>query len=651
MERRTRLVDTGLLDNADGASWLPEGHLHLSKGTELTERPSTWGPRQLIRRVLSALLPHRLFIVRGSRRSSAVYFTFDDGPHPDYTPKVLDALKSCNARATFFVTGKNCLLYPDLARRIRDEGHCIGHHSFSHAEPNVMSARELIDEVRKTDQALLRAGNNWSTIYFRPPHGKLTPAKLWRLWRQGLTVVLWNRDSRDYQVQSAEQLSQWARANPFDRGDVVLLHDTNPFTPEALPRIIEVARSRGLYPDTIADLAIPAAKASSSAANNIVCFAKDWEECPTSNNHVMLELAKTHRVLWLNSIATRTPQLSSSRDVKKILLKLRSFAAGPKRVRENMWVFTPLVLPLPHSRLAKEINQRFLRLTIRWLVRRLGMNAFQLWSFLPNAVDYLGKFGEALVVYYCVDDWANFKYLDGERIAEEERRLVASADLVFASALSLVTYRRPLNAETHLARHGVDHALFAAALDRETPIPSDIAALPRPLLGFFGTLQDWVDFRLIRYLAHRHPEWTIVLIGPALTDVSSLRGLDNVHLLGRKPHTDLPNYCKAFSVGIIPYQIDDRMLHVNPLKMREYLSAGLPVVSTPLPEVEEYRRYCAIARTPEEFEQAVECALRNDSPQSRLERSEAMRAETWEQATARVVAHVRRVLERKGISK
>jgi len=648
------LLEVDLTHDADGAALRAEGDVQPRKSIGPKERPSAWRPRQLARRAMTRLLPRRLFVVCGSSHSRKVYFTFDDGPHPEHTPRVLDALKANDVKATFFVTGKQCQSYPDLVRRIRDEGHCVGHHSFSHSEPARTSARRLIDEIRKTDDALLRASDGLTSKYFRPPHGKLTPAKLWRIWLEGHTVVLWNRDSKDYEATSAEQLREWACANPFGGGDVVLMHDTNPHTAEALSSIIEMTRSRRLYPETIADLTRLAAKArssSSSAADNIVCFAKDWEECPTSNNHVMQELAKTRRILWLNSIATRTPRLSNTRDVKKIFTKLRSFLAGPKRISENMWVYTPLVLPMPHSKFAKKVNERILRFTLRWLRHKLGMNAFQLWSFLPNAADYVGKLGEALVVYYCVDDWAKFNYLDGARIAEEERRLVASADLVFASAQSLVNDRRSLNAETHLARHGVDHALFAAALDAKTSVPPDVAAFPRPILGFFGTVQDWIDFRLVRYLAERHPEWSIVFIGPVLTDISMLSGLANVHFLGRRPHATLPNYCKAFSVGIIPYVVNDRIAHVNPLKMREYLSAGLPVVSVKLPEVQEYRRVCAIVETSEQFEQAVVHALTTDSPQSRRERSEAMRGETWEQATAQLAVRIHHALERKGTSR
>jgi peptidoglycan/xylan/chitin deacetylase (PgdA/CDA1 family) len=647
MEQRVDLSEIEIGKRAGGPALQAAG-IPPQEDIEHEERPSAWRPRQLARRLMTAVLPQSKWIVKGSASSNAVYLTFDDGPHPEHTPKILDVLREAGAKATFFLIGKNCAAYPELVRRIREEGHCIGHHSFTHSAPESTSASVLAKEVKQTDGALAAAGAIGVSKFFRPPHGKITAAKALGLWNQGRTIVLWNRDSKDYERKFADQIVLWAKSRPLESGDVVLMHDINPYTPEALPRLIETVRSRGLILDTIDNLASPGAAKRSTAADSIVCFAKDWEECPTSNNHVMRELARTHRVLWLNSIATRTPSLSSGRDLKKIVRKLRSFAAGPKRVAENMWVYTPLVLPLPHSKVAKKINERLLRMTVRWLTHKLKMEGFQLWSFLPNAASYAGKLGESLVVYYCVDDWAKFNYVDGERIAKEENRLVTSADIVFASATSLVADRRSLNAETHLARHGVDHALFSKAMDPRTAVPADVDALPRPILGFYGTLQDWVDFKLIRYLAERHPEWTIALIGPVLTDLSVLKGLGNVHLLGRKPHSELPNYCKAFSVGIIPYIINARVLHVNPLKMREYLSAGLPVVSTPLPELEDYRRYCAIAGTPEEFEHAIQQALREDSTESRRERSEAMRLETWEHAAARIVTQVRRVLENKG---
>ena len=155
---------------------------------------------------------------------------------------------------------------------------------------------------------------------------------------------------------------------------------------------------------------------------NIICFAKDWSEDATSNHHVMSELAKRNNVLWLNSVSTRVPALTSRRDLRKIGQKLREFRRGPARVRDRLWVYTPLVLPLPHFAPAREVNRHILRLTLSWLRRQLGLKQFQLWSFLPTVADYLGEIGQSLTVYYCVDEWSLFSNVNQTGVQDEERR-------------------------------------------------------------------------------------------------------------------------------------------------------------------------------------------------------------------------------------
>jgi len=368
----------------------------------------------------------------------------------------------------------------------------------------------------------------------------------------------------------------------------------------------------------------------------IIAFAKDWHEDPTSNHHVLRELAKTRRVLWLNSVGTRAPQLTSGRDLGKIRRKLGEFARGPVNVEHDLWVFSPLVLPLPHSAAARRINRTVLRATIRGLRWRLGLDDFHLWTFLPNVADYVGTLGESLSVYYCVDEWSMFSYLDRDETVAAERALLGKVDVVFAINGALAEAKRALNPDTHVAPHGVDHALFARALDGATAIPADLAALPGPRIGFYGTLRDWVDLDLVAAVARARPAWSIVLVGQVLGDVGAARGLRNVHLLGRRAHAELPAYCKGFDVALIPYRIDERMTYVNPIKLREYLSAGVPVVSTAVPEVRRYARWCAIADDAPGFVAAIERALADDTPAARRERSAAMAAETWPARVAEV---------------
>lgn len=378
---------------------------------------------------------------------------------------------------------------------------------------------------------------------------------------------------------------------------------------------------------------------------NIICFAKDWSEDPTSNNHVMKMLARRNKVLWLNSIGMRAPNLASGRDLAKIFRKLRSFAQGPVEVEPGLWVYTPIVLPLPHSPTVEAINRQILRRTLGYLRWKLGIDQYQLWTFVPNALPYLGMPGESLVVYYCIDEWSHFTYLDGAKMAEAENRLCQKADVVFATANTLWERRRPLNPETHLALHGVDHRHFAAALDPATPEAEELAGLPHPVIGFFGLIHEWFDVALVAALAERKPDWTIALVGKTAVDVGALQRFPNVRLLGRRPYETLPRYCRSFSVGIIPFVVNELTRNVNPIKLREYLSAGLPVVSTPLPEVQSYGHLCEIAGGVDAFVAACERAVQTDTPELRRQRSQAMAGETWEakvDEVGRVVGEARR---------
>jgi glycosyltransferase involved in cell wall biosynthesis len=379
----------------------------------------------------------------------------------------------------------------------------------------------------------------------------------------------------------------------------------------------------------------------------IVAFAKDWHEDPTSNHHVLRELARTRRVLWLNSLATRTPKLSSGRDLGKIRRKLAEFTRGPQNVENDLWVFTPLVLPLPASPVARAVNRQILRATIRALRLRLGIRRFELWTFLPNTADYVGTLGEDRAVYYCVDEWSLFSYLDRAEIEAAERRLLERVDAVFAINHALADAKRAVNQATFVSPHGVDHAQFARALDPALAVPADLAALPGPRIGFYGTLRDWVDFALIAHVARARPAWSIALIGQVLGDVSAVSGLANVHLLGQKRHDELPAYCKGFDAGMIPYRIDERMTFVNPLKLREYLSAGVPVVSTPVPEVVRHAHLCRIADGPEAFVAALDAALAEAGPAARRARSDAMAQETWSARVAAVTHKIDEIAQRK----
>jgi peptidoglycan/xylan/chitin deacetylase (PgdA/CDA1 family) len=154
-------------------------------------------------------------------------------------------LKEHGVPATFFVVGRLAERYPDLVRRMAAEGHVVGNHTFYHTTPSLTSTRQLVDETRRTRDVLAGLLGKVPTL-FRPPHGKVTAAKLWGLWRAGQTVVLWNVDPKDYARQFPDEILTWFRKRPLRGGDLVLMHDRLPHAVAVLPSLIANAREQGL---------------------------------------------------------------------------------------------------------------------------------------------------------------------------------------------------------------------------------------------------------------------------------------------------------------------------------------------------------------------------------------------------------------------
>jgi glycosyltransferase involved in cell wall biosynthesis len=173
-------------------------------------------------------------------------------------------------------------------------------------------------------------------------------------------------------------------------------------------------------------------------------------------------------------------------------------------------------------------------------------------------------------------------------------------------------------------------------------VPDDVAHLPRPILGFFGLIQDWVDIELLAEVARRRPTWSIVLIGDLATASKPRVETDNLHVLGRRPYEDLPGYCRVFDIGLIPFRVNELTRNVNPIKLREYLAAGLPVVSTPLPEVAAYEPLVYIADGVDAFVGACERAMADDGPELVARRQAAMQQETWRAKVERLSELVER---------
>ncbi len=369
---------------------------------------------------------------------------------------------------------------------------------------------------------------------------------------------------------------------------------------------------------------------------NILCFSHDWSGDPLSKTHLMRLLARDNRVLWVNSIGYRRPTVSKA-DLGRALQKLTAALQPIREVEPNLFVLNPLAIPAYGKPWIRKLNQRLLRFQVRRAMSRLRFRRTINWVFNPAASVIAGALGEDLVIYHCVDEYTAFSGVPSQSLADLERQLLERSDLVIVSADLLYQSKIQVNPRTVLVRHGVDYDHFSKALDPSVAVAPEVAKLPRPVIGFFGLIADWVDVDLMAKVAEYFAHGSLVVLGKATTDVSVLKRLPNVHLLGRKPYQELPAYCKGWDVALMPFRINQLTLHANPLKVREYLAAGLPVVSTAIPEVEVIGQ-CRIGRDTEGFVREVEAALQDPGPS--ILRSEAIRPESWQARLEEIAGHL-----------
>jgi glycosyltransferase involved in cell wall biosynthesis len=375
---------------------------------------------------------------------------------------------------------------------------------------------------------------------------------------------------------------------------------------------------------------------------DIVYFGNEWfAENRTSSHHIARRLPAHGRVLYVDSPGMRPPR-ASGRDFKRLIAKLRQALRLPVEVAPNLWHCTVPQLPFPRLPGVRLLNRIVGGWAVRRAMRAVGMVKPISWFVVPHPGVLAGKLGEQAVVYYCIDDYAAHPGVDVAAIEAADLALTRRADVVFVAPPALVERKRAINEHTEFSPHGVDFDLFSQANDAATIVPPAAAALRSPIVGFFGLLADWIDIELLAHLARQRPQWTLLLVGHASTDLAPLEGLANVVRVGPQPYETLPAWAKAFDVAVIPYRQNRQVQNANPLKLREYLATGKPVVSVPTPEVSRFSPHVRLAATPEAFLEAVEEALRDrDDEEARRQRMDFVRGMSWDARVAEVLGKIR----------
>ena len=376
-----------------------------------------------------------------------------------------------------------------------------------------------------------------------------------------------------------------------------------------------------------------------------ICFGgEDWwyHNRAHTDMQLMRRFSRTGTTVYVNSIMMRKHKvIGGSRFIEKLVRKIRSILRGLKKSDAGFWVYSPFTLPVHHISWARPLNEALLRYQTLRLTRKLQLIAPVVWVACPAACDTAIKMEKAKLVYQRTDRYEDDPNVDRDVILDYDRKLKACADITIYVNKLLYDEEAAQCKNAFFMDHGVDYEMFSKA-ELDSRKPDDIADIKKPIAGYFGALDGHkLDTGFLEAVAERLPDVSFVFIGKPSLDCSGLSAKKNVWMLGQKDYQQIPHYGKCFDVAILPWRINKWTEAANPIKFKEYLALGKPVVSTPsFSELKQYNDVAYEAGSPEEFAECIKRACVEDSPDLIEKRRQRVAQNSWDSKAEKVLGEL-----------
>ena len=333
----------------------------------------------------------------------------------------------------------------------------------------------------------------------------------------------------------------------------------------------------------------------------------------TSKQYITMELIKNNRVLYVEANYSFGKLLSGMMGKKWPVVPFGKLHDE----KNNLSILTPYPrLPYRnHFQWVGWLNQKLLLAKIRWATKKLDFECPILWTFLHQTADLIGKLDESVAVYHCVDDWPALLPMAGmgkpERICKDEKKLISRVDLVFRVSAQLLNYLKIPNTKVFDIPNGVDIDLFNPERFSDESSQDDMKDIPRPIIGFSGSIGKWIDIELLIQVSKRFEKESLVIIGlnEKNPNIHKLQQLKNVHFLGMKSREEVPQYISGFDVCLMPFNRTEVGKGLLPLKMFEYLALGKPIVATSSEVLKQFEKVLYLADDKDAFVQEIENAM------------------------------------------
>lgn len=262
------------------------------------------------------------------------------------------------------------------------------------------------------------------------------------------------------------------------------------------------------------------------------------------------------------------------------------------------------------------------------------------WFYSPSFSPLLKHINFQTVIYDCMEEPSLIKG-DSKDAINQEKYLMSRADIIFTNGRSLYESKKQRHSNVHLFPGSVDKSHFYKASNWNT-VPDDIAHIQSPIVGYYGIIDERIDFSLLHETALKLPNVSFVMIGPLMADVQNLPKEANIHYLDMKSYDEMPHYLKAFDIAMMPFVVSDATKYISPAKTLEYMAAGKPIISTKTGDVVDYRICVNVIETAEEFCNAITFLLdRMDRLSLEMEYYSILKKTSWDAVTHKMESMIR----------
>ena len=381
---------------------------------------------------------------------------------------------------------------------------------------------------------------------------------------------------------------------------------------------------------------------------DIIIFNDDWGRFPSTLQHIARVLMKhNNKVFWVGSLGLRKPKIALS-DFKRAAQKILEVFYKTDKARKDSEItpilIFPFVLPFHDYKIIRWFNRISITRTVKKVLNYNKAKNLIFITSAPITDNLVGRLGESCSIFYCVDDYSHMDRAF-KSISKLEKKLVAKVDGVFAVSDFLFQTRKSPKGNTFFAPQGVEADHFK----KTDHLAAQVKEIKKPVIGFFGLISEWIDLDIIYECVNHYPEYSFVLIGKSSRDLSRFYECKNFTYLGAVDYKELPKYASAFDVGLIPFKLNEITIPANPLKLLEYFSMGIPVVSSNLPEAKKNSDLAFIAKDKTEFVKMLKEAVSDNSVKRNQQRINKAADYSWESITEKVFNNVLQIESAKNV--